>query len=70
MPLRLVGTRSRAIRRGTSREGANVKAGEADGKEPQRAFAEAAKEPSRHTAPDAPERIPTVAGGVARSYHF
>src|SRR5271165_4665307 len=63
MPLRLVGTRSRAIRRGTSGEGANVKAGEADGKEPQSDSATARsqrqqKEPSRHTAPDAPEAHP------------
>ena len=28
------------------------------------------KEASRHTAPDARERIPTGAGEVARSYHF
>jgi hypothetical protein len=48
MPLRLVGTRSRAIRRRTSREGANAKTGEADGKEPQlrqrkRTFGKAAR---------------------------
>src|SRR5208337_2154906 len=48
MSLRLVGTRSRAIRRRTSRGGANVRTGEANRKESQvrqrkSAFAEAAE---------------------------
>jgi hypothetical protein len=36
----------------------------------QERVAETAKKASRHTAPDARERIPTGAGEVARSYHF
>src|SRR5271157_606988 len=48
MPMQLVGTRSRAIRRRTSKNGANLKTGQADGQEPQlrerkSGFAEAAK---------------------------
>ena len=36
----------------------------------QERVAEAAKEALRRAAPDARERIPTGAGGAARSYHF
>ena len=72
--LRLIGTRSRAIRRRTSKEGANSKIGEDDGKElssdSARARSQKQKEASRRAAPDARERIPTGAGGAARSYHF
>ena len=62
----MVGTRSRAIRRRTSKEGAHLKTGEADGQEPQlrepkRAFAEAAKRSVERAAPDARERIPAPA---------
>ena len=35
-----------------------------------RARSQKQKEASRRAAPDAQERIPTRAGGVARSYHF
>jgi len=35
-----------------------------------RARSQKQKEASRRAAPDARERIPTGAGGAARSYHF
>src|SRR5208283_4912134 len=79
MPMQLVGTRSRAIRRRTSKNGANLKTGQADGQEPQlrerkSGFAEAAKRSvetcSAGRAGARPERVPTGAGGAARSYHF
>src|SRR5271165_2199135 len=69
----LVGTRSRAIRRRTSKEGANVKTGGANWKSLSSDSARARsqkqqKEASRHAAPDAGAH--PGAGGAARSYHF
>src|SRR5271165_3438072 len=66
-------TRSRAIRRRTSKEGANVKTGGANWKSLSSDSARARwqkqqKEASRHAAPDAGAH--PGAGGAARSYHF
>src|SRR5271157_1853220 len=74
MPMQLVGTRSRAIRRRTSKNGANLKTGQADGQEPQlrerkSAFAEAAKR-SVETCSAGRAGAHPGAGGAARSYHF
>ena len=61
-----LGTRPRAIRRRTSKNGASVKTGEADGQEPQLRERKSGsqkqqKEASRRAAPDARERIPAPA---------
>src|SRR5271166_2712072 len=75
MPMQLVGTRSRAIRRRTSKNGANLKTGQADGQEPQlrerkSGFAEAAKRSVETcSAGRAGAHLPAPAER-ARSYHF
>src|SRR6202162_5064915 len=63
----------RVIRRCTSKESANGKTGQGKSLSSDRAGASSQKqqkEASRRAAPDARERIPTGAGGAARSYHF
>jgi hypothetical protein len=68
--VKLVGTRSCAIRHRTSEKGEHLvklmgKASASIARSQKQQ-----KEASRRTAPDARERIPTSAGGAARSYHF
>src|SRR5271165_4650533 len=73
MPLRLVGTRSCAIRHCTSKEGEHLVKllGKSLSSDSARARSEKQQEEaSRRTAPDARERIPTGAGEAARCYHF
>jgi|SRR5271166_2184392 len=73
MPLQLVGTRSCAIRHRTSEKGEHLVRlmGKSLSFDSARARSEKQQEEvSRRAAPDARERIPTGAGGAARSYYF
>jgi len=76
MLVQLVGTRSCAIRRRTSEKGEHLVKlmGKSLSSDSARTGSQKRqKEASRRAAPAAPdarERIPTGAGGAARSYHF
>jgi hypothetical protein len=70
-----VGMGSRASGVARPRKGAKVRKVEASKKEPQprkrqERVSERQKEAWRRAAPDARERIPTIAGGAVRSDHF